>query len=341
MNRTEFRETVFSEDKNLCVICDKPAVDAHHIMDRALFPDGGYVIENGASLCEECHWKAETTEISPDEIRKAGHIYKVINPPQLPSDNHEKYDKWGNLYISKNSPLRIPGEMFAQENVQKALKKGNQLQYFLTDTPKYPRTYHLPESAGLQNDDRRISHLKFLEGQEIVITEKMDGENTTFTPQNCYARSPDGRTHPSRSWVRSLHGQIVNDIPLGWRICGENLYAKHSISYKNLPSYFMSFAIFNSENTCLSWEDTEHYAELLGLETAPVLYKGPWDMKVIQKLIKECELKNETIEGFVVRVAEAFPFTHFGLKMAKYVRKGHVQTSQHWMHEEIIPNKLK
>lgn len=55
--------------------------DAHHITDRALMPNGGYVQENGITLCPECHRKAETfhetgTALpgwSPDDLyRKVG-----------------------------------------------------------------------------------------------------------------------------------------------------------------------------------------------------------------------------------------------------------------------------
>ena len=46
---------------------------------------------------------------------------------------------------------------------------------------KYPRTYHLATSPGLQNDDRRLSSTlaPFL-GQRVVVTEKIDGEGTTM-----------------------------------------------------------------------------------------------------------------------------------------------------------------
>lgn len=35
-------------------------LDAHHITDRTLMPNGGYVEANGVSLCPSCHEKAET-----------------------------------------------------------------------------------------------------------------------------------------------------------------------------------------------------------------------------------------------------------------------------------------
>lgn len=34
-------------------------LDVHHVTDRHLLPNGGYVKENGISLCAPCHEKAE------------------------------------------------------------------------------------------------------------------------------------------------------------------------------------------------------------------------------------------------------------------------------------------
>src|SRR3546814_7618161 len=70
---------------------------------------------------------------------------------------------------------------------------------------KYPRTYHLPSSPGLQNDDRRLPRLDGYKGRVVVATEKMDGEGSTLTREKTYPRSPDGRPHPSRSWIKAYH----------------------------------------------------------------------------------------------------------------------------------------
>jgi len=45
-------------------------------------------------------------------------------------------------------------------------------------------------------------------GREVVVTEKMDGENTTMYCDNIHARSIDGRHHPSRDWVKMTVGEI-------------------------------------------------------------------------------------------------------------------------------------
>ena len=63
---------------------------------------------------------------------------------------------------------------------------------------KYPRTYHLPYSPGATKDDKKLQDGWFMnyKDKEIVITEKMDGENIHMTKKDCYARS-DGA--PTRS----------------------------------------------------------------------------------------------------------------------------------------------
>jgi len=78
LNRDEFREGVFKRDNYKCVICGLPAVDAHHIMERRLFSNGGYFLDNGASLCEEHHLEAEMTILSTDEIRQAAGIKSIV-----------------------------------------------------------------------------------------------------------------------------------------------------------------------------------------------------------------------------------------------------------------------
>ena len=87
--RQNFRDAVFKRDGFRCAKCgmksskDKAEeeLDAHHIVSRCDMPNGGYVKENGISLCPECHEKAEVFHstgvsvegYSPDDL------YKLIN----------------------------------------------------------------------------------------------------------------------------------------------------------------------------------------------------------------------------------------------------------------------
>lgn len=202
---------------------------------------------------------------------------------------------------------------------------------------KYPRTPLLPWSSNATPDDIRLIDTTCFINQEIVITEKLDGENTSMYHDHIHARSVDSRHHPSRDWVKRFHHEIAHEIPKGWRICGENMYAKHSIFYENLNSYFYGFSIWSEKNECLSWADTLEWFALLGIKPVPTLYQGVWD----ETLIRNIQVDTQTQEGYVVRLVNSFHYDHFRQSMAKWVRPKHVNTTQHWMFAELVPNQLQ
>ncbi len=316
--------------------CGDPAVDAHHIIERRLWEDGGYHLDNGASLCADCHMEAERGTLTPEYLSRLCGIKTLMLPPYLERDAECAYDKWANVEDIEKG-VWYPGPLFYDESVQKVLAWRIERGQFQTYV-KYPRTPHLPWSPGATDDDVKLRALPFEEGCEVVITEKLDGENTTMYNDYIHARSMDGRGHPTRAWVKNLHGQIAHEIPKGMRIVGENMYAKHSICYDELTSFFYVISIWEQDR-CLSWDDTVEYAELLGLETTPVLYRGP--LPNIEMMGHSfwprfsCEL-----EGYVVRRADSFYLKNFQNSVAKCVRANHVTSDRHWRHGEIKPNYL-
>ncbi len=339
LTRDEFRERVFTRDGYKCVVCGRgnrassfaeDHLDAHHIIERRLWPDGGYYIENGASVCEEHHREAEATTLSCERLRELCGITKFPIPPHLYAD--QPIDKWANPILPNGTRLR--GELFDDASVQRVLAPVLAL---FTTRVKYPRTYHLPWSPGKTDDDRTVEDLGGFEGEQVVVTAKLDGENTTLYRDYMHARSIEYESHPSRSWARAEHARIAHDIPEGWRVCAENLYAKHSIKYERLASYVQVFSVWNDKNVCLSWHDTQEWVELLGLRTVPVLYQGPWGEKTIRGLYTPT-LNGDPCEGYVVRIAGELHYREFRRKVAKYVRAGHVQTHGHWMRQALERN---
>lgn len=150
---------------------------------------------------------------------------------------------------------------------------------------KYPRTPHLPWSPGATDDDVWLADDAQFAGQDVVVTEKLDGENTTIYPDaTLHARSVTGASHPSQSWVRRYAAQLAPQLPRGWRVCGENLYARHTIAYDALPSYFIVFSLWDDQNLCRSWDETTAWSFQVGAAHAPSIYRGPWDRPAIQAL---------------------------------------------------------
>lgn len=207
---------------------------------------------------------------------------------------------------------------------------------------KYPKTYHLPFSPGATDDDKVLHDLSYFEGKEVVVTEKMDGENFSIYPDGyCHARSINSSNYPSRDWVKQLAAYIGprmkdSTSKVNWRITGENLYAKHSIYYENLASYFYMFGVWEN-NICLVWDFVEEIAERLQLNLVPVLYKGKFDELYLRSLAKTLR---EDQEGFVVRLTKNIYPDDWHRSVAKWVRKNHVQTDEHWMSRKVIKNGL-
>lgn len=207
---------------------------------------------------------------------------------------------------------------------------------------KYPRTFHFSWSENIQNDDKIHENVDFFNDKIIVVSEKIDGESTSLYKDYIHARSIDSKHHDSRNWVKSLHGRIKQNIPGGFRICGENVYAKHSIYYEHLSSYFYVISIWDELNYALSWKDTVEWCNLIDITPVPVIYQGIWDKDIIhQTYLNYCSKKKDPVEGYVVRVEDKIAYKDYKNSYAKFVRKNHVATSDHWMSEKIIPNKIE
>lgn len=198
---------------------------------------------------------------------------------------------------------------------------------------KYVRTYHFPFSPGTTSDDRIAKDWEGILDHEIIMTEKLDGENTCLKESGVYARSHAAPTvSPWSVKMRELweyHKNALGDL----EIFGESLYAIHSIEYERLESYYYIFAI-RQEEQWLGWDEVEFYAEVLGIPTVPVIERGVFTEAEIKEKIKT-EMDNGSrlggeCEGFVFRNADGFHVNDFAKNVLKYVRKNHVKTDEHW-----------
>jgi 5-methylcytosine-specific restriction endonuclease McrA len=100
--RNNFRQTVFERDEHTCKVCGvkrpEAELDAHHITDRNEMPGGGYVAENGITVCkDECHMKVEYFHISDN---------KQWNPGLHPDDLYRMIDSSYELAFEKSEELK-------------------------------------------------------------------------------------------------------------------------------------------------------------------------------------------------------------------------------------------
>lgn len=209
---------------------------------------------------------------------------------------------------------------------------------------KYPSTKHLPFSPEKHRDDDYHPNIDFFEGKQVVLTEKMDGENlTVYSDGKYHARSIETPYHPSRTFAGKFAGRIAHKLPEGWRLCAENIYAKHSIKYNDLRSFVQVFSIWNQNNEALSWEKTKEWCDLLDIVHVPEIWSGEFNYENIKESFthqKLCQKQDREVEGYVMRTLDGFSFDDFELHLTKFVRPNHVQTDEHWLQKDVEPNEL-
>jgi len=77
----------------------------------------------------------------------------------------------------------------------------------------------------------------------------------------------------------------------------------------------------------------------------PRILQLPWSEAVDEQTVQGSQTGISAFggsiqEGYVVRRAAAIPWARHPRWIAKYVRKGHVRTDSHWMHQAVIANSL-
>jgi hypothetical protein len=346
-DRSRFREAVFARLNGKCCVpsCKNKAIDAHHIIERALWNPhtecGGYLPENGAALCEEHHLNAEVGDITPNLLRKYCGMEKTIYPADFVHTSNASYDKWGKPY-QRTHPSNVADNK----------------------RMKYPHTPFFRNSPGGEVEEKRENGVMVWDtmcNKDLVFTLKMDGSNVTFDCNGIAARNAQSAPHPSFDMVKSMWAQFKNLIPEGYQVFGEWLYAKHSIHYTGDISlrggYLQLFAIYNHNiHEWMSWDSVVFMSHALGVNTVPTIremfnstHTGyPYvETRYAKAKNLECAVEgwaklviSQGHEGIVVRSAFSFPWNLFDRNVAKYVRANHVTTDQHWSQQKTVRNMV-
>lgn len=219
---------------------------------------------------------------------------------------------------------------------------------------KYPRSLHLPFSPGASSDDKMMTNddVEKLMNVEVIVTEKLDGSNVCLTKDFVFSRSHGGEpAHKSFAPLKQIHKYLKESIPENYSIFGEWCYAVHSIEYTMLQDHLNIFGV-RDDNTgeWAKWSDVVFWAEILGASTVPLILRGVFSdkenfRKVITELSQLSSVYGKTREGLVVRVNEGLYVNELNqmVGLGKWVRKGHVQTDEHWQNKPVAvqPAMLK
>lgn len=167
------------------------------------------------------------------------------------------------------------------------------------DFVKYPRTPHLFGSKGTDDDKHldRKSSLAFISDRSLIVEEKIDGTNVGIhfatngrMVLQCRGHEITEGMHPQydlfKQWAAVKRAMLEDMLTDQFILFGEWLYARHSVHYRALPHYFFEFDIYHKvEGRFLNLERRLEMIEPRGIETVPVIHRGPASLEKLQELI--------------------------------------------------------
>lgn len=201
---------------------------------------------------------------------------------------------------------------------------------------KFPSIGHWVGSLSVHRDDTYHKNPEFFVGKEVIITEKLDGGNTSLNNGEVFARSNVAPSHAGwMAMVRKYHAWKTAGIT-DYTFYGEDIAALHSLPYSvPMDQTYYVFAVLYAQREWLSWDEVKHLSAASDLAVVPELYRGRFESveditKWFRNNLKVPSTYGVEREGFVLRLADAFPTGKFFESVCKFVRPKHVQTDQHW-----------
>lgn len=224
--------------------------------------------------------------------------------------------------------------------------------------PEFPRTAHLPVEPNSGHDDIIASDSdmsQFLSGN-IYIEEKIDATNLGIALPGEYPvvrnrshilrKGYDKRKTPAQiqyqrvwTWLyENMEKFTLLNRELGFTasVYGEWLYARHVVSYDQLPNLFIAYDIYDSNNRkFLPPEIARKYLSNAGFDIAPLISVGSY---TVQDLIdiRDGESAFSTIsprEGIYLKSED-------GCHRYKMVSPW-FQSDDNWNKKELVKNIVK
>lgn len=182
-----------------------------------------------------------------------------------------------------------------------------------------------------------------------IVTIKIDGENSsiyydgTFHIRSINSKSPskDGR---AKAWASMIAPILCAE---GYhRLVFENCYDQHSIHYVKpfnpLHAFYQTILItkmVGDEETVIPYEESSTFCQNYGIATTPIVCIADGE-RTVSDYAQLINTKYQ--EGLVFRNPASFPLENLHQSIVKWVRRGHVQTDQHWRYDTSLqPNEVQ
>lgn len=224
----------------------------------------------------------------------------------------------------------------------------------MTDFFRFPHTPHLAWlGKGEPRDDKVLSHAEaasLLSGP-IVVEEKLDGANLGVSldaagnlrlqNRGQYLQPPyQGQFARVAAWLQVHADALFDALTPELVIFGEWCAARHSLSYDQLPDWWLVFDVY--DRTAGQFWCVERRNALVtshGMTTVPALARSRFALQDLVTLVnnRPSSYRDGALEGIVVRSEDA----HWTSARAKLVRADFVQQiGEHWRTRALEWNQL-
>jgi len=253
----------------------------------------------------------------------------------------------------------------------------------MSELRKYPRTRHILDSR-LQPGDEDLEAADFdaIAGRHLVIEEKVDGANAAISFDATGRLRLQSRGHflaggprerhfdRLKAWANAERDRLWPTLRDRFIVFGEWLYAKHTIYYDALPSYFLEFDVLDlATDTFLSTTARRRLLAPLPFTPVRVLHEGtiasPSALKALvgpsayksldwrsrlaaaarlpphdATLVSQQTDPSDLMEGLYIKIEEVARVA----ARFKYIRYDFWTTvlnqQSHWQSRPILPNRL-
>ncbi len=184
----------------------------------------------------------------------------------------------------------------------------------------------------------------------LIVEEKVDGANFGISfdragniqlqNRGSYLIEPYlGQWKKISVWLQGKLEQLFDALEDDLILFGEWCYAKHSISYNNLPDWFLGFDIFEKNGSQFwSVEKRNILLKKVGIPPVPKLAEGKFNLIELEQFLSRSLLSAEPAEGLYLRVEN----NNRLVDRAKLVRPAFIQAvTEHWSKKQIQANILR
>jgi ATP-dependent RNA circularization protein (DNA/RNA ligase family) len=222
----------------------------------------------------------------------------------------------------------------------------------ISDFYKFPSTPHLALLGDVDiRGDKVMSESDrndFLQ-HKLVIEEKVDGANLGISfdaGANIRAQNRGSYLHlPAASqwiklntWLGPRTDKLFEQLADRYILFGEWCYAQHSVSYDQLPDWFLGFDIYDKiTDRFFSCARRDEMFRKIGISPVPEVARGHFSLSELNKHLSQSRLSSQPAEGLYLR----FDHRDWLAQRAKLVRPAFIQSiEQHWSRSGIKPNRL-